>query len=195
MVSKAKQYINSKTNSILKYNSKRNNRDIVATIVYNELTDLLEYSNMSDITTPIDNEIIQGCINTVNTNLYSDKPLKLEKYCEKCQDPCCCCEHNNSFPDCFILGLELEDGTPFLYESDKKGIILLEMQRETECDGKLVCDCGLYDNVLGPLKFEDDSTIQLQCGLDILLEGDYNNGCDYNKSCSCGCTNKYCSIL
>ena len=38
---KAKEYINSKTNSILKTNILRNNRDVVATIVYNELTDLL----------------------------------------------------------------------------------------------------------------------------------------------------------
>jgi hypothetical protein len=56
---KAKEYINSKTNSILKTNILRNNRDVVATIVYNELTDLLEFSNTSDITTPIDSEILK----------------------------------------------------------------------------------------------------------------------------------------
>ena len=53
---KAKEYINSKTNSILKTNILRNNRDVVATIVYNELTDLLEFSNTSSVTTPIDSE-------------------------------------------------------------------------------------------------------------------------------------------
>jgi hypothetical protein len=56
---KAKEYINSKTNSILKTSVIRNNRDVVATIVYNELTDLLEFSNTSDITTPIDSEILK----------------------------------------------------------------------------------------------------------------------------------------
>jgi hypothetical protein len=56
---KAKEYINGKTNSILKTNILRNNRDVVATIVYNELTDLLEFSNTSDITTPIDSEILK----------------------------------------------------------------------------------------------------------------------------------------
>jgi hypothetical protein len=56
---KAKEYINSKTNSILKTNILRNNRDVVATIVYNELTDLLEFSNTSSVTTPIDYEILK----------------------------------------------------------------------------------------------------------------------------------------
>jgi hypothetical protein len=56
---KAKEYINSKTNSILKTNVLRNNRDVVATIVYNELTDLLEFSNTSSVTTPIDSEILK----------------------------------------------------------------------------------------------------------------------------------------
>jgi hypothetical protein len=42
-----KYYINDKTNSIIKNSVIRNNRDIVATIVYNELTDLLEYSRTS----------------------------------------------------------------------------------------------------------------------------------------------------
>nr|DAF00968.1 MAG TPA: hypothetical protein [Caudoviricetes sp.] len=56
---KAKEYINSKTNSILKTNILRNNRDVVATIVYNELTDLLEFSNAYSVTTPIDSEILK----------------------------------------------------------------------------------------------------------------------------------------
>jgi hypothetical protein len=56
---KAKEYINSKTNSILKTNILRNNRDVVATIVYNELTDLLKFSNTSSVTTPIDSEILK----------------------------------------------------------------------------------------------------------------------------------------
>ena len=46
---KAKEYINSKTNSILKTNILRNNRDVVATIVYNELTDLLSQDIMKEI--------------------------------------------------------------------------------------------------------------------------------------------------
>jgi hypothetical protein len=56
---KAREYINGKTNSILKTNILRNNRDVVATIVYNELTDLLEFSNTSSVTTPIDSEILK----------------------------------------------------------------------------------------------------------------------------------------
>nr|DAW93991.1 MAG TPA: hypothetical protein [Caudoviricetes sp.] len=56
---KAKEYINNKTNSILKTNILRSNRDVVATIVYNELTDLLEFSNTSNVTTPIDSEILK----------------------------------------------------------------------------------------------------------------------------------------
>jgi hypothetical protein len=62
---KAKEYINSKTNSILKTNIFRNNRDVVATIVYNELTDLLEFSNTSSVTTPIDSEILKRYLHQV----------------------------------------------------------------------------------------------------------------------------------
>ena len=62
---KAKEYINSKTNSILKTNILRNNRDVVATIVYNELTDLLEFSNTSSVTTPIDSEILKRYLHQV----------------------------------------------------------------------------------------------------------------------------------
>ena len=62
---KAKEYINSKTNSILKTNILRNNRDVVATIVYNELTDLLEFRNTSDITAPIDSEILKRYLHQV----------------------------------------------------------------------------------------------------------------------------------
>jgi hypothetical protein len=62
---KAKEYINNKTNSILKTNILRNNRDVVATIVYNELTDLLEFSNTSSVTTPIDSEILKRYLHQV----------------------------------------------------------------------------------------------------------------------------------
>lgn len=81
---KAKEYINSKTNSILKTSVIRNNRDVVATIVYNELTDLLEFSNTSDITTPIDSEILKRYLHQVKPQLYSDIPMKLKPYCIKC---------------------------------------------------------------------------------------------------------------
>lgn len=66
---KAKEYINSKTNSILKTNILRNNRDVVATIVYNELTDLLEFSNTSSVTTPIDSEILKRYLHQVKPQL------------------------------------------------------------------------------------------------------------------------------
>jgi hypothetical protein len=62
---KAREYINGKTNSILKTNILRNNRDVVATIVYNELTDLLEFSNTSSVTTPIDSEILKRYLHQV----------------------------------------------------------------------------------------------------------------------------------
>lgn len=81
---KAKEYINSKTNSILKTNILRNNRDVVATIVYNELTDLLEFSNTSSVTTPIDSEILKRYLHQVKPQLYSGIPMKLKPYCIKC---------------------------------------------------------------------------------------------------------------
>lgn len=81
---KAKEYINSKTNSILKTNILRNNRDVVATIVYNELTDLLEFSNASSVTTPIDSEILKRYLHQVKPQLYSGIPMKLKPYCIKC---------------------------------------------------------------------------------------------------------------
>ena len=47
----SRKYINKKTNSILKNNIKRNKRDVVATIVFNELLDLYRYANeVDDIT-------------------------------------------------------------------------------------------------------------------------------------------------
>lgn len=81
---KAKEYINSKTNSILKTNILRNSRDVVATIVYNELTDLLEFSNTSSVTTPIDSEILKRYLHQVKPQLYSGIPMKLKPYCIKC---------------------------------------------------------------------------------------------------------------
>lgn len=137
-----KYYINDKTNSIIKNSVIRNNRDVVATIVFNELTDLLNYNNISEVTTQVEEDILNSNINRIHKQLYSTVPLKLEKYCEKCSDCCCCCDNNSSLLDCFVLGLLLEDGTPWLQEQTNDGIFLLEKQRESICFGdELVCKC------------------------------------------------------
>lgn len=246
----SKYYINSKTNSILKNTVVRNNRDIVATILYNELTDLLNYSRTAEGSTPADVEMLRGYIGEVRQQLYTDVPMKLQKYCENC--PCCddCCS-TCSFPDCFVLGLLLEDGTPWLQEITDGEIFFLEKQRESECYGReLICDCSLYSNCscgkqkcqcvatlqwesisgsvlwdcdkpillesqelcngvccdcectkdpvikyLGPIKWENDTTIQLEKCLDLLLEGDYTSIYYEDEPCECErCTGEYCSI-
>lgn len=180
----SKEYINSKTNSIVKYNVKKNNRDVVATIVFNELNNLLEYNNISDITTPIDQELLTMLNGKVNSQLYSDIPMKLQPYCQECNNNCCCCcgQGSNDYGllDCFILDLELEDGTSWLHELDDNGIFLLEKQREAECYGKLVCDCCDYCGCnCSNIKCQCISTLQWEsvggsilwdCDLPILLE-------------------------
>lgn len=176
----SKEYINSKTNSILKTNILRNNRDVVATIVYNELTDLLAYNEVSDITTAVDQEVITRYISMVNSQLYSDKPMKLQTYCQKCNDCCCCSDNGYGLLDCFILDLQLEDGTSWLQELDDDGIFLLEKQREEECYGGLVCDCCDYCNCncsnvpcqcISTLQWESIAgSILWDCDLPILLE-------------------------
>ena len=60
-----KYYINDKTNSIIKNSVIRNNRDIVATIVFNELTDLLNYNNISEVTTQVEEDILNSNINRI----------------------------------------------------------------------------------------------------------------------------------
>lgn len=122
---KAKEYINSKTNSILKTSVIRNNRDVVATIVYNELTDLLEFSNTSDITTPIDSEILKRYLHQVKPQLYSDIPMKLKPYCIKCG---CGNGYFRGLYDPYVLALLTEDADPWLWEDN--GVVLLERQKE-----------------------------------------------------------------
>lgn len=177
----SKYYINSKTDSIIKNSVKRNNRDIVATIVFNELTDLLKYSSVSEVTTPEDHTLLSDFIDSVNNQLYSDRPMRLQPYC-----PTCCSKGNDSLEglellDCFILDLQLEDGTSWLYEQDDNGIFLLEKQRETECSGKIVCNCCdyCYDCSCDNIKCQCISTLQMQslagsflwdCDTPILLE-------------------------
>lgn len=140
----SKYYINNKTNAILKYNVNRNNRDVVATIVYNELTDLLNYAKTNSQLEHKDLECITVNIARIHKQLYSDIPLKLQKYCENCNS--CCNGYSITYlPDCFILGLLAEDGTPFEYEIQEDGIFLLEKQRESECCGnELLCDNSQY---------------------------------------------------
>ena len=122
---KAKEYINSKTNSILKTNILRNNRDVVATIVYNELTDLLEFSNTSSVTTPIDSEILKRYLHQVKPQLYSGIPMKLKPYCIKCG---CGNGYFRGLYDPYVLALLTEDADPWLWEDN--GVVLLEQQKE-----------------------------------------------------------------
>lgn len=120
-----KEYINSKTNSILKTNILRNNRDVVATIVYNELTDLLEFSNTSSVTTPIDSEILKRYLHQVKPQLYSGIPMKLKPYCIKCG---CGNGYFRGLYDPYVLALLTEDADPWLWEDN--GVVLLEQQKE-----------------------------------------------------------------
>ena len=122
---KAKEYINSKTNTILKTNILRNNRDVVATIVYNELTDLLEFSNTSSVTTPIDSEILKRYLHQVKPQLYSGIPMKLKPYCIKCG---CGNGYFRGLYDPYVLALLTEDADPWLWEDN--GVVLLEQQKE-----------------------------------------------------------------
>lgn len=75
----SREYINSKTNSILKYSVIKNNRDVVATIVFNELTDLLEYVKTSGTTKDV--AIISKLIGYIHRQLYSNVPMKLKSVC------------------------------------------------------------------------------------------------------------------
>lgn len=122
----SKYYINSKTNSILKNTVVRNNRDIVATILYNELTDLLNYSRTAEGSTPADVEMLRGYIGEVHQQLYTDVPMKLQKYCPQCN---CCCDGKDrcSLEDYFVLTLLLENSDPWLWEDG--GVIFLEIQK------------------------------------------------------------------
>lgn len=74
-----REYINNKTNSILKYSVIKNNRDIVATIAFNELTDLLEYVKTSGTTKDV--AIISKLIGYIHRQLYSNVPMKLKSVC------------------------------------------------------------------------------------------------------------------
>lgn len=88
MMTKAQKYINSKTNSILKHSIHKSNRDVVTTIVYNELSDLLDYLKTSDLNISEYEPIITKQLYNLNHHLYSDVPLKLQQYCRPCSSNC-----------------------------------------------------------------------------------------------------------
>lgn len=123
-----KYYINDKTSSIIKNSVIRNNRDIVATIVYNELTDLLEYSRTSRATSSSDTDMLARLITRVHTQLYSGRPMKLYQYCQSCDYGCG--KPTCAIDDPFILALLQENEDPWLWEDG--GVILLEIQRHED---------------------------------------------------------------
>lgn len=120
-----KYYTNDKTNSIIKNSIIRNNRDIVATIVYNELTDLLEYSRTSQATKSTDTDMLARLITRVHPQLYSNRPMKLLPYCQSCDYGCG--KPTCIIDDPFILALLEENEDPWLWEDG--GVLLLETQR------------------------------------------------------------------
>lgn len=153
-------YINDKTNSILKNSIRKNNRGFIATILYNEFTDLVVYNDISETTEKTDYESIVKNLDRVHSQLYSDKPFKTTLPCsgtKNCADYCK--PDNNSLPDCFIITLYTEEGIPFLWEDAYDGVILIETQRRTECCGhKLIQDCCKYSyDCLAALLLQGDN--------------------------------------
>lgn len=147
-----KYYINNKTNSILKNSVKKNNRDVIATIVYNELSDLIDYAH-SNYMESADIWVISQNLANIHKQLYSDIPFKLKKYCFNCANNC-------YLPDYFTLGLSSEDGIPFILEQTTEGIFLLEKQKKQEYDDSLLETESKLTNLLteqsNPVKYEQN---------------------------------------
>ena len=118
-----KEYINNKTNSILKNSINRNNRDIVATIVYNELTDILDYCKNADDSNGVDVSMVNTMLHKLKSQLYSDIPMKLKPYC---------IQYSNGYfrgiYDPYVLALLTADAEPWVWEKD--GIQFLEIQED-----------------------------------------------------------------
>lgn len=120
---KAKEYINSKTNSIVKYSVKKNNRDVVATIVFNELNKLLQCTNNLQFIEDEDRNNIINYIHGIQTQLYNNVPLKLAKICVECKE--CNCDINPIW-DPYTTGICMEDGTLLMLEKPQKQFFQLE---------------------------------------------------------------------
>lgn len=124
-MNKAQQYINHKTYSILKNSIERNNRDVVATIVYNELTDILEYCKNAEDSDGKDVSMLNTMLHKLKSQLYSDIPMKLKPYCV---------QHSNGYfrglYDPYVFALLTADAEPWLWEKD--GIQFLEIQEDNK---------------------------------------------------------------
>lgn len=121
---KAQQYINHKTYSILKNSINRNNRDVVATIVYNELTDILAYCKASKDSDGRDVSMISTMLHKLKSQLYTDIPMKLKPYCVQH-----CNGYFRGLYDPYVLALLTVDGDPWVWEED--GVQFLEMQPDS----------------------------------------------------------------
>ena len=120
----SRKYINNKTNSILKNNIKRNNRDVVATIVFNELLDLYRYANEVDDITEAELQTLRGYISFIYRQLYTDTPMRL-----MFEGLCLCKTYVTAvvWDDYFVRALLLYNKDPWLWGDDS--VIFLERQK------------------------------------------------------------------
>ncbi len=122
---KAQEYVNKRTYSILKNNIYWNNRDVVATIVYNELLHILKYCDLSDDIHGTDVTMLKTMLHKLKSQFYTDIPMKLKPYCV---------QHSNGYfrglYDPYVLALLSEKAEPWVWEDD--AIQLLEIQEETK---------------------------------------------------------------
>lgn len=109
-----REHINKKTDSILKTNAYPNFRDIVNTIVLNELWDLLEYAKQND--TKLNQDAIKTAIQKILTHTYTDVPMKLERYCINCN----CHKPVFKIHDPFVITLDWEEDGAILIEKQPK---------------------------------------------------------------------------
>lgn len=109
-----REHINKKTDSILKTNAYPNYRDIVNSIVINELLDLLEYTEQCP--TGLNIEAVKTAIQKIISNTYTDIPMKLERYCVNCN----CRKPVFKIDDPFVITLDWETDGAILIEKQSK---------------------------------------------------------------------------
>ena len=108
-----REHINKKTDSILKTNAYPNYRDVVNTIVLNELWHLLEYAEQYE--PGLNQDAIKTAIKKLLTNMYTDIPMKLERYCINCN----CNKPVFKINDPFVITLDWEEDGAILIEKQK----------------------------------------------------------------------------
>lgn len=116
-----RKHVNDKTYWILKNNIKYNNRDVVATIVYNELSDMLEYCKDDGR----DVSMINTLLHRLKSQFYIDVPLKLKPYCVQCSNG-----YFRGIYDPYVLALLTADADPWVWEDN--GIQFLEIQEDNK---------------------------------------------------------------